>query len=165
MLHGRERASSRNLGFFAEQDCLRSHQHSTDPNFALQNYAIVEFAVPYMALKAKRALDDVEASMRPDTSRRAEREAGGRVEQVKLLRSEFAAIKSVQSQFSRTLFVSNLPPVPPLSLHLACTLRACCFQLAASCWRELLAVTPRCPHRHHPMLLTAFGKCLCERDT
>ncbi|EIE21364.1 hypothetical protein COCSUDRAFT_48078 [Coccomyxa subellipsoidea C-169] len=74
-----------------------------------KNYGIVEFAVPYMALKAKRALDDVEASMRPDTSRRAEREAGGRVEQVKLLRSEFAAIKSVQSQFSRTLFVSNLP--------------------------------------------------------
>ncbi|CAL8463190.1 g2724 [Coccomyxa elongata] len=75
-----------------------------------KNYAIVEFAVPHMALRAKRALDDVEASMRPDTSRRAEREAGGRVEQVKLLRSEFAAIKSVQSQFSRTLFVSNLPP-------------------------------------------------------
>lgn len=77
----------------------------------LQNYAIVEFGVPYMALRAKRALDDVEAAMRPDTSRRAEREAGGRVEQVKLLRSEFAAIKSLQSQFSRTLFVSNLPPV------------------------------------------------------
>lgn len=48
----------------------------------MQNYAIVEFAVPHMALRAKRALDDVEASMRPDTSRRAERETGGRVEQV-----------------------------------------------------------------------------------
>ncbi len=48
----------------------------------VQNYAIVEFAVPHMALRAKRALDDVEASMRPDTSRRAERETGGRVEQV-----------------------------------------------------------------------------------
>ncbi len=49
----------------------------------MQNYAIVEFAVPHMALRAKRALDDVEASMRPDTSRRAEREAGCRVEQVR----------------------------------------------------------------------------------
>lgn len=96
---------------------------------ASQNYAIVEFAVPYMALKAKRALDDVEASMRPDTSRRAEREAGGRVEQVKLLRSEFAAIKSVQSQFSRTLFVSNLPNVPPPApcMHPAFILHVLCF--------------------------------------
>jgi hypothetical protein len=82
-----------------------------------------------MALKAKRALDDVEASMRPDTSRRAEREAGGRVEQVKLLRSEFAAIKSVQSQFSRTLFVSNLPNVPPPApcMHPAYILHVLCF--------------------------------------
>lgn len=87
---------------------------ATSSRVNVQNYGIVEFAVPYMALKAKRALDDVEASMRPDTSRRAEREAGGRVEQVKLLRSEFAAIKSVQSQFSRTLFVSNLPQVQHL---------------------------------------------------
>ena len=57
------------------------------------------------------ALDDVEASMRPDGSRGA----GGRVEQVKLLRSEYAAVKSIQSQFSRTLFVANLPQVLPPS--------------------------------------------------
>ncbi len=55
--------------------------------------------------------------MRPDMSRRSgqrdggDNGGGGRIEQVKLLRSEFAAIRSVQSQFSRTLFVSNLPPV------------------------------------------------------
>ncbi len=36
---------------------------------------------------------------------------GGRLEQVKLLRSEHAAVRSIQSQFSRTLFVANLPPV------------------------------------------------------
>jgi hypothetical protein len=106
-----------------------------------QNYAIVEYSLPYAASKAKRALDEIEASMRPDMSRRAKEgdangvEEGGpeagkpgarRIEQVKLLRSEFAAVRSVQSQFSRTLFVSNLPPVSPpfpspskasLSLH------------------------------------------------
>ena len=43
--------------------------------------------------------------MRPESSRRP----NGRVEQVKLLRSEYAAVKSIQSQFSRTLFVANLP--------------------------------------------------------
>ena len=45
--------------------------------------------------------------MKPDQNKRS----GGSTAQVKLLRSEFAAIKSVQSQFSKILFVSNLPPV------------------------------------------------------
>ena len=72
-----------------------------------QNYAIAEFCTPHGAARAKRALDDVEASMRPDNSRGP----SGRVQQIKLLRSEYAAIKSVQSQFSRTLFIAGLPQV------------------------------------------------------
>lgn len=51
----------------------------------VQNYAIVEYSIPYAASKAKRGLDEIEASMRPDMSRRGHRDgdsAGGRVEQV-----------------------------------------------------------------------------------
>ena len=76
-----------------------------------QNYAIAEFVCPSGAQRAKRALDEVEASMRPENNRRGGA-GGGRMEQVKLLRSEHAAVRSIQSQFSRTLFVANLPPVP-----------------------------------------------------
>ena len=73
----------------------------------LQKYAIAEFDIPYSASRAKKALDQIENSMKPDQNKRG----GGSTAQVKLLRSEFAAIKSVQSQFSKILFVSNLPPV------------------------------------------------------
>ena len=73
----------------------------------LQKYAIAEFDIPYAASRAKKALDQIENSMKPDQNKRG----GGSTAQVKLLRSEFAAIKSVQSQFSKILFVSNLPPV------------------------------------------------------
>ena len=73
----------------------------------LQRYAIAEFDIPHSASRAKKALDDIENSMKPDASK----QRGGQSAQVKLLRSEFAAIKSVQSQFSKILFISNLPPV------------------------------------------------------
>ncbi len=89
---------------------LRSVLFFTRPRLALmllQKYAIAEFDIPYSASRAKKALDQIENSMKPDQNKRG----GGSATQVKLLRSEFAAIKSVQSQFSKILFVSNLPPV------------------------------------------------------
>lgn len=73
----------------------------------LQRYAVAEFDIPHSASRAKKALDDIENAMKPDASK----QRGGQGAQVKLLRSEFAAIKSVQSQFSKILFISNLPPV------------------------------------------------------
>lgn len=76
----------------------------------MQKYAIAEFDIPYSASRAKKALDQIENSMKPDQNKRG----GGANTQVKLLRSEFAAIKSVQAQFSKILFVSNLPPVRQL---------------------------------------------------
>ena len=82
------------------------------PCDCLQRYAIAEFDIPYSATRAKKALDQIENSMKPDQNKRG----GGSTNQVKLLRSEFAAIKSVQSQFSKILFVSNLPPVCLLQL-------------------------------------------------
>jgi hypothetical protein len=80
-----------------------------------QNYAIAEFCTPAGAAAAKRALDAIEAAMRPDGGG-AGRRPDGRVAQVKLLRSEHAAVKSIQSQFSRTLFVANLPQARLLPL-------------------------------------------------
>ena len=74
----------------------------------MQKYAVAEFDIPYSATRAKKALDQIENAMKPDQNKR-----GGGSAQVKLLRSEFAAIKSVQAQFSKILFVSNLPPVSP----------------------------------------------------
>ena len=81
-----------------------------------QKYAVAEFDIPYSATRAKKALDQIENAMKPDQNKR-----GGGGAQVKLLRSEFAAIKSVQAQFSKILFVSNLPPVslPHCWPHLA----------------------------------------------
>ncbi|KAK9788864.1 hypothetical protein WJX73_005048 [Symbiochloris irregularis] len=96
-----------------------------NPDGVSKGYAFVEFSRPSEAQRCKDAMDKIELEMRPDVRQRIGSRASGGVngadqpeqrmpfqrwEQVKLLRAEWSRPKTVQSLFSRVLYISNLKP-------------------------------------------------------